>query len=280
MSRAYNARRKARRQSQAAERTHPSRSTSSRRRLTIFVPVFLVVAIFAVVGALGFGTSTGVSKEQVEQEVTELLDGIPQEGAVLGSPKAPITVWVYADLECPTVKLFVENHLPSFVESWVRTGAVRVGYRSLQTDTVNEQVFFKQEVAALAAGQQGRMWNFLLTFVREQGEVRTDYATEEFFNGIASQAPGLKLPQWERDRSNALLSKQVALDIQSAHAHGFISTPSFVVNYTQRMGDRPDDALDWAAMKREVKSSLERSIAGLREETRDDFPTLKVPEQG
>lgn len=279
MSRAYNARRKARRQAQAPiERTRPRRPTVLPRRSAILVPALLIVAILGVVGVLGFGASTGASKEQVAQEVTDLLDGIPQEGPVLGSPKAPITVWIYADLECPTVKLFVETYLPSFIDDWVRTGVARLRYRSLQTDTSNERIFFDQEAAALAAGRQNTMWNFLLTFARQQGEVRTDYATDEFFTGIASQVPDLEVSQWRRDRGDALLSRQVALNVQSAHAHGFRSTPSFVISYSNEEGDRPQDAVDWAAMKREMESALQANIDGLREETRDDFPALQVLE--
>lgn len=280
MSRAYNARRKARQQERAAaERARSERPRLNRQRIATLVPVLLVVAILAVVGVLGFGASSGISKKQVRQEVTELLTGIPQEGPMLGSPKAPITVWIYGDLECPTVRLFVENYLPSFIESWVRTGAVRVAYRSLQTDTANEPVFFKQEIAALAAGRQDRMWNFLLTFARQQGEVRTDYATDEFFTGVASQVPDLSLPRWHRDRGDALLSKQVALGVHSAHAQGLDSTPSFLVGYSNSEGNRPDDPVDWAAMKREVESTLQGNVTGLQEETRDDFPVLKILEE-
>ena len=287
MSRAYNARRKAKRRQAraAAEPTRPSRLipywkrfTAYRPRFTALVPILLIAAIFAVVGVLGFGTSGGISKAQVAREVTGLLGGIPQKGAVLGSPKAPITVTVYADLECPTVRLFVEKHLPSFVTDWVRNGDVKIAYRSLQTDTSDEQVFFKQEAAALAAGRQHRMWNFLLTFVRQQGDVRTDYATEEFIREIASQVPSLELPQWSRDREDALLSKHVALGVYAAHTHGFHSTPSFLISYSGSKGDRPDDPVAWASMKSEVEASLQRDLDAVLKETRKDFPTLKVTE--
>lgn len=276
MSRAYNARRKAKRQAQAAERGRREKRRPSLSRRTTLVPALLIAAIFAVVGVLGFGASDGASKEQVAQEVAELLDGVPQKGAALGSPEAPITVWVYGDVQCPTVRLFVENYLPSLIDGWVRAGAVKVIYRSLETDTSDEKVFFEQEVAALAAGRQDRMWNFLLTFVRQQGEPRTDYATEEFIAGVASQIPNLKLSQWHRDRKDALLSKQVALGVYSGHTHDLWETPSFLVSYAHGEGDRPDSAVEWEAMKKDVVSSLRRNLKALREEAQEDFPTLRV----
>ncbi len=278
MSRAYNARRKARRLAKvAAEPPRRERRESRKRRLMTLLPVLLIAAILTAVAVVGSGASEGISKQQVRREVAELLSGVPQRGPMLGSPEAPITVWVYADLECPTVKLFVENYLPSFVDGWVRTRVVRIGYRSLETDTGDESTFFQQDVAALAAGRQNKMWDFVLTFLRQQGEVQTDYADEEFIAGIASQVPGMKPSQWHRDRADASLSKQVAAGLYSARMHQFNSTPSFFVSYGNRRGDRPADAVDWASMKREVESTLQRNVDALQAETEEDFPTLKFP---
>ena len=237
------------------------------------VPILIVASVLAVVGILGFGSSDGVSKAQVQQEVTELLDGIPQEGTVLGSPRAPVTVWVYGDLECPTVKLFVENYLPSILEGWVRTGAVKLDYRSLETDTLDEEVFFKQEVAALAAGRQDKMWNFVLTFVREQGEPRTDYVTPKFVREIASQVPSLELAKWRSDRADALLSKRVALGVYSGHSNGLRSTPSFLVGFTEGAVDRRAGR---ASIKKNFEASLGSDLESLNEEAAEDFPTLRT----
>lgn len=280
MSRAYNARRKAKRQAQAAaEEARASRPGGSLRpRLAVLAPVLLIAAILGVVAVLGFGTGAGVSKEQVQRETAEVLDGVPQGGTVLGSDDAPITVWMFADLECPTVRLFIENYFPRFVESWVRTGVVRVGYRSLETDTSREPVFFEQEAAALAAGRQDRMWDYAMTFARQQGEPQTDYATEDFIAGIASQVPGLELSRWHRDRTDAVLAKKVALDVHYAHLHGLSATPSFLISFNNGKGNRPEDTVDWASMKAEVEATLQGNLEALQEETRADFPTVKVLE--
>jgi len=204
------------------------------RRLTLLVPVLLIAAIFAVVAVVGFGSSEGgrLSRAEIRQEVAELLANVPQDGTTLGSPDAPITLRVFGDIECPTVKRFVMNHLPSIVETWVRPGVIKIDYRSLQTDTVNEGTFFRQETAALAAGRQDRLWNFVATFVRQQGRLRSAYATDEFIAGIASQLPGLERTQWRRDWGDALLSTQVALGIHRAHLEDMYATPAFLIGRT------------------------------------------------
>jgi protein-disulfide isomerase len=276
VSRGYNARRKAkRRQARAFAKPKPPARRTWSRRLVALVPVLIIAATLAVVGILGFGTSDGISKQQVEQEVTTLLAGIPQQGVSLGSPRAPITVRVFADLECPTVKRFVVSYLPSIINAWVRSGSVRLEYRSLQTDTLNERTFFRQEVAALAAGGQDKMWNFILTFVHEQEPEYTGYATEDFLTDIASQVPGLDRPQWRHDREDALLSKPVAFSVHSAHARGLRHTPSFLLGVTSGKVDKSAPSGETASLEREVHTLLAQDRKALSEESPLDNPALR-----
>lgn len=277
MSRGYSSKRKAKRRQARASAASPPSRRSRRWRQVPLIPVIVIVAIFAAVGILGFGTGSSVSKEQVEQEVTEMLRGIPQSGSLLGSPQAPVTVEVYADLECPTVKLFVENYLPGIILNWVRTGAARLDYRSFKTDTSDEMVFFNQETAALAAGRQDRMWNFILTFVRQQGEPRTDYVTEEFLTGIASEIPGLESAKWQRDRNEARLSKRVALGVHSGRAKGVVATPSVAVAFTEPRADRRDEV---ASIKSQLEAALKSVFEALWKESNEDFPTIIAPANG
>jgi hypothetical protein len=51
----------------------------------------------------------------------------------------------------------------------VRGGELKIEYRSLETATREPEVFKAQQLAALAAGKQDRMWNFIETFYHEQG---------------------------------------------------------------------------------------------------------------
>jgi len=271
VSRGYNARRKAKQQ--AARAVKPDRRSRPpwRRRWSAAAPTLIIVVVLAVVGVLGFGSNDEVDKERVQQEVAALLDGIPQEGSELGSARAPITLTVYGDVECPTVKLFVENYLPSIIKTWVRPGVVKLDYRSLETDTSDEEIFFSQEIAALAAARQDKMWNFLLTFAREQGEPRSSYVTDAFIADIAAQVPGLRSAEWHRDRSDALLSKRVALGVYSAHARGLRSTPSFLIGFTK---GEIDQRFKRASVRKEVKASLDRDLEALQKETSADFPSL------
>lgn len=270
MSRAYKARRKAKRQqARAAAKPEPPARRTWPRRSVALVPVLVIVAILAVVGAVGFGAGSGISEKQVGQEVTELLAGIPQDGPTLGAPDAPITIQIFADLECPTVKRFVVVYLPSIVHKWVRGGDVKLEYRSLETDTGDERMFFQQETAALAAGRQDRMWNFVLTFIHEQEEASTNYATEKFLTDIASQVQGLKRARWRHDRENPSLSEQVALNVYGAHAKGFSFTPSFLIDLSDGKGGHVESS-DASNVRREVRASLAKAVEALGKEASEE----------
>jgi len=271
MSRSYNARRKAKRQQARSQRVgEPGAGFPRPRRLTALVPVVTIVGILAIVGIVGFGGSSGVDREQVQQEVTALLSGIPQHGPTLGSPEAPITLLLFADLECPTVKRFVSVYLPSIIKRWVRGGTVKLEYRSLQTDTYAERTFYEQEAAALAAGRQNKLWNYALTFIHEQGQKQTKYATGRFLADIASQVPNLDQPRWQKERKNPLLSRQVARELHSAHTKELKYTPSLLLRFGTDSGvSGPSQSV-----REKVEASLGATVTALTNEASGDFPTL------
>ncbi len=249
----------------------PSRSLY----LTISAALIVVVATVATVGGLGFSAS---AKSQIDHEVTALLAGIPQDGATLGEPRAPITLQVFADLECPTVKRFVISRLPTIIDAWVRKGVIKIEYRSLETDTESEPTFFRQEMAALAAGRQDKMWNFVLTAVHEQHYKRIssavlhfEYVTEEFLADIASRVPGLDMAQWAQDRKDALLLRRVAHDVYFAHVEGMRATPAFLIGRSggrsyRRIGPRSERGymINAASLEKGVEAFLGHSAAYLR----------------
>jgi protein-disulfide isomerase len=232
--------RKQRREQARAERKAMEEAAAAgavrRTRLTQLGIVAAVVVIAIVVVLIATGSSskkiprTEHERNQVVNEVTSLVGGIPQNGSSIGSPTAPVTIQYFGDLECPICQRFTLGALPTVIQKWVRTGKVRIEYRSLETATREPEVFKSQQVAALAAGKQNKLWNFVETFYHEQGEEDSGYVTEKYIQGIASQVPGLNLAQWTTDRGDPQLSEQVTTtDAQAASNAGFTGTPSFLI---------------------------------------------------
>ena len=57
---------------------------------------------------------------------------------------------------------------------------MQVVYKALQTATRDQQTFQLQQVAALAAGQQQRFWNYAELFYHEQGQEDSGYVNESY----------------------------------------------------------------------------------------------------
>jgi protein-disulfide isomerase len=162
-------------------------------------------------------------------EVTSLLRGIPEEHETLGNPRAPVTLQYFGDLECPSCKYFTIRILPTLINEFVRPGKLKIEYHSFKSYTPELSVFEEQQVAALAAGQQDKMWYFVELFYHEQGEEDSGYVTEAYLQGLAKQVPGLNLAQWTADRSNGEWEAILSQDNQEANNRSFKGTPSFLV---------------------------------------------------
>jgi protein-disulfide isomerase len=232
-------REQARAQRKQLEEAEAARAVRRTRltQLGIVVAV-VVVAIVAVLIATGSGKSSGPVKKgtlpatKMVAEVSSLIGGIPQSGSILGSPTAPVTLQYFADLECPVCKDFTLGALPSLIQHWVRGGQLKIEYRNLETATREPEVFRTQQVAALAAGKQNKLWPFIELFYHEQGEEGSGYVTEQYLQNLAEQVPGLNLTEWTAARSEPTFTSQIATDAQAATAQGFSGTPSFLIGKT------------------------------------------------
>jgi protein-disulfide isomerase len=219
----------------AEEQARAEHARRTRRMRMIGGLAIVAVAVVAVAIAISIGSSgssglkTGTQASQTSAQVEQLLGGIPQSGATLGNPKAPVTMTYYGDLECPICQQFTLNGgFPQLVANEVRQGKVKVVYRSFQTATRDPNVFQTQQVAALAAGKQNRFWNFAELFYHEQGQEGTGYVNESYLSGLAKQIPGLNLSAWQSARSDPVLASQVQSDVASGSAAGVQGTPTLV----------------------------------------------------
>ena len=231
-------------------------------------------AVAGLIVALGVHLASGsvsnprATRLQVQRRVAALFAGIPQHGVVLGARRAPVTLQVFIDLEDRNDGTrWFDKMLPPILERFVRTGIVRLEFRSFKTDTLNPIPFMTQQTSAMAAGKQDLLWNYVATFMNEQGQEFTNYVTEKFVHGIARQIPGLDLAKWERAR-NAAMEKIVVEDDSSAREAGLHDTPAFRIGRTGgKMRELTGGVVeDYHKFIVDTRSSGERYIAGTSEE--------------
>jgi protein-disulfide isomerase len=169
--------------------------------------------------------------------VNRALAGIPQQGMVLGDPKAPVELAEFADLQCPYCKAFTEDVLPPVVENQVKKGEAKVSFRNF---TVIGEQSLPAGAAALAAGAQGRGWNFVELFYRNQGAEDSGYADDAFLEAIAKGAGVEDIARWNRER--ARFTAEVEATTAEAQQLGFSGTPSLAVEGPEGDGLEPIEA--------------------------------------
>ena len=227
---------RARRLAEEQARTEHARRQQRIRMVlgTVLVAVVLVVAAVVISsgGGKSGGLQTGTTANSTVTEVNQLLNGIPQSGAVLGNPNAKVTMTYYGDYQCPICKDFtLSGGFPQLVQNDVRSGKVKVVYKAFCTATCNGPnpgVFNTQQVAGLAAGKQSKFWYYTELFYRQQGQENTNYVTENYLQGLAKQISGLNLTQWQTDRNDSTLTSQVNSDQATARQIGVSGTPTLI----------------------------------------------------
>jgi protein-disulfide isomerase len=138
-----------------------------------------------------------------------------------------VTLVYFGDLECPICREFTLGAQNPLVRNFVRSGKLKIEYRSLETATKEPETFKTQQAAALAAGKQNKMWQFLELFYHEQGEEASGYVTERYLQGLAQQVPGLNLAGWTAARNDPQFQNMLVSDAQAASNAGLTSTPAF-----------------------------------------------------
>jgi len=189
--------------------------------------IFLAVVVVAVLIVISSNESSGgdTNLEDVGL-VKEKLRGIPQSGLLLGDPRATVTLYEYGDLQCPVCKSFSEQIVPEVIESQVRTGEAKIEFRNFK---IISQESVPAGAAAIAAGKQGRGWNYIELFYRNQGKEASGYVTDEFLEEIAKGAGVPNIAQWQKDRESKQVVKEVEDTTAEAQRLGFTGTPSFAV---------------------------------------------------
>jgi protein-disulfide isomerase len=213
--------------------------TQENKLKCLFLLSLTVLIAAIVIAASSGGTAKRhvalVPEPDAARRTNILLSGIPQRGSVLGYPQAPVTLQFFGDLQCPSSRKVMLGALPFLIRHLVRRGKLQIRFRSFETDTKNAGGWFEfreQQVAALAAGEQEKLWNFIDVFYREQGPEFSGYVTEGFLREVALEA-ALYPQTWKEDRTAvAAWVAQLEADEALALAKGLKTTPSFLIGRT------------------------------------------------
>ena len=202
------------------------------RRTLVLVALAVAAAAAALVAALELTSGTTAAPPAPvtgAARVGALLEGIPQNGNVLGSRTAPVTLVEFADPQCPYCGMWGRDALPTVVSRYVRPGKVRIVFEGMTFVGPESGTALR---TALAAAGQERFWNVLELLYENQGTENAGWVTDALLRGIGAAVPGLDTDRMLSERSSATVDAAVARAKTAASNAGVTSTPSFLVGRT------------------------------------------------
>jgi protein-disulfide isomerase len=208
---------------------------ASRRVLLTATAIVVLAAIGVTLGvALTGGSSKAVPPARGSlvnalpgaADVQRLLQGIPQRANVLGSQSAPVTLVEYVDLQCPYCQQFETQAMPALIESYVRTGKVKIEIRPIAFIGPDSQ---RGRVAAIAAGEQNKLFNFAQILYLNQGAENSGWLSDQMIVSAAASIPGLNVSSLlANDRSDTVNAQAGTYDKQAAEDN-VRATPTILV---------------------------------------------------
>jgi protein-disulfide isomerase len=225
----------------------------------IGIGVFAVALLLVAVVVIASNSDDG---KRSSSEVTEMLAGIPQNGATLGNPDAPVTIIEFGDLRCPACAYFSTEKSPELIKQMVKTGEAKVEFRPwliLDQGLTSGQSGLAAR-AAQAAGEQNKLWEYIETFYANQGPEMENYVTDEFLTEIAEKAGVPDIDQWNADRENnaAEYDQQFQENYEFADTEmNFTGTPAFAIVVGN--GEPVPAALDADADVEEIRAAIQEA---------------------
>jgi protein-disulfide isomerase len=132
-------------------------------------------------------TVVGISDSQ------SIFGGVPQAGDRLGSSNAPVSVQLFADLQCGSCRDEFLALLPGLVEGYARPGDAKLLMRHYSVaENPLELGFFGAEAAAA----QGYGWQYAYLFFRNQKEAERFGIGDEFLESLAGSIGELNVGEW------------------------------------------------------------------------------------
>jgi protein-disulfide isomerase len=189
------------------------------------VAVAIVVAAVAIGGAGGDSAGTTTGRPHGRVAVGGLFAGIPQRGVELGSPRAPVTVTEFADLQCPYCGASAREELPRVVARYVRPGRVKLVFRNLAflgPDSLRGARF------VAAAALQNRLWQTVDLVYRNQGEENSGWVTDAYLRRVGVAA-GLDVRRAFAERASVAVNALVEEARAAGKAADVKSTPTYVI---------------------------------------------------
>lgn len=191
----------------------------------------LIALILVLASVLSSSSSNKASSGSLSSvaATNKLLAGIPQNGGTLGNPKAPVTMYEFADLQCPGCDQYMKDAFPDIVRKYVRTGKVKVVWNGISFIGPDSEKALRY---VNAAGQQNKLWNVAELLYRNQGAENSGWVTNALLRSVGTAVPGLDAKTVDGAINSSAVNRQMAEAANQYTNYGFQATPGFAVGPT------------------------------------------------
>jgi protein-disulfide isomerase len=214
-------------------------------------PVYFLLGGIVIVAVLGVGfaaqsgtagpetaTAPNGAATRADAPLPDMARRIAGDPTAMGEVTAPVVLVEYADFRCPFCGVYARETLPPLVAEYVKSGKLRVEWRDFP---VFGQESTDAAVAARAAGEQGKFWEFNAATYAHAPERAHLEVTKETLLQFARDSGVPDMTRFESDLTNPVLLDRVNSDMNEAYSIGATGTPLFLVNGTPISGAQPLD---------------------------------------
>jgi protein-disulfide isomerase len=124
---------------------------------------------------------------------------------------------------------------PELVEKYVEDGTLRIEWRDFP---YQGQESVNAALAARAAGEQGRFWEYHDLLYENQGSGNSGAFSDENLTEFARKL-GLDMERFESDFRSEEIASAVQADFEAGQRAGISGTPTFEVNGQRLVGFQP-----------------------------------------
>ena len=208
-------------------RKPPPRHPDTRKRnlLIAAAGAVAVVAILVVVSVLvAGGGDSGTTTTSAERPST-LFAGIPQQDTELGKASAPVTLIQFEDLQCPICREYQSDGFSGIVDEYVRPGKVKLRFAGLAFLGPDSE---KALSYVLAAGTQGKLWQYADALYANQGAENSGWVTDDLLERLAGEL-GLDWERLQQDAASTAVKQEAQATAAEAARLQVPGTPTFFV---------------------------------------------------
>ncbi|MCL5004303.1 MAG: DsbA family protein [Patescibacteria group bacterium] len=171
----------------------------------------IAAATVAVLAFIVFGSQS--AGKPVDRAVVE------RNGQATGSASPKVTLTEFADFQCPAC-----GQIEPLVNSIIAQYGDKLKFIYRNFPLSQHPYAFKAAVAAQAAGEQGKFWEYRQKLFDEQ-ESLSDGSFEQIAKDL-----NLNLEKFNKDFNSQAMNQKVQADLNDAQKLNLSGTPSFFIN--------------------------------------------------